>query len=221
MQKIKNPKMFLVILSSFMFLTSCLEGLSEVSDPSEVLSRVPTTVEEAEQVSAAVSEKTIRLEKLLFKTSYGKFTFFISRSNRGDNLANVLLTKDFNRDKMDDWVSQVIASIGSNVVDEKIEEIKALRDAETDPSLIARYNKIINNIEAKKSISNKKIVEFKKIIVSAKIHLLNVLEWISAISLRRITHEKSLDTAISTVSALDPLSKKLEEIEGEDEDDDE
>lgn len=216
MQKVKNSLMYLVSLNLYFFLISCTANITTSNSIGQTPTEDPIDQTQEEVEAERIITKLETLHQLLLRTSEGRFVLTIAELSGEEGLALYLQGSEFDLAKMKTWVNKVMANIdtiNTPVVSEKIEEIKALRDAATDPVLIARYDRIIERMENKHQVARADIRPLKTAIKTAISNLIDTGNWISDEFVRRVTFEDASNTAGYTELALTPLDVQLDRIE--------
>lgn len=215
MQKTPKYLVGLVSLSLCFFLLSCGTTITN-SSSAPVLTPEPEPISRVEIVEA--EEIILDLEgfhNLLVETSEGRFVLKIANLHNEELLITYLRGSDFDLDEMILWADKVIAAtkrLSAPIVNEKIREVKALRDAETDTELRARYNAIILRMESNQRTVKVDVQPLERAVNSALVNLVSVEDWIEDRTGRQLVFSDALETAYLAEASLQKLDLELERM---------
>lgn len=222
MQKIKNSLIYLISLNLCFFLISCEKNVSN----SDLVGQVPDQISDqtppetpqtpAETEAESIVQDLKDLQNLLLRTSEGRFVLKIANFSDEASLAAYLQDSEFNLAEMLTWADRVIEKIhtlNTPIVNEKIAEIEALRDATTDQELIVRYNSIIARMQSNEQKAILDIQLLKTEIKKAITNLVATQLWINESTGRRILLQKAYNAAIDTDLSLQRLDLELDRID--------
>lgn len=186
--------------------------------PDQISDQTPpeTPQTPAETEAESIVQDLKDLQNLLLRTSEGRFVLKIANFSDEASLAAYLQDSEFNLAEMLTWADRVIEKIhtlNTPIVNEKIAEIEALRDATTDQELIVRYNSIIARMQSNEQKAILDIQLLKTEIKKAITNLVATQLWISESAGRRILLQKAYNAAIDTDLSLQRLDLELDRID--------
>lgn len=146
----------LTIISLSLWTISCgqmdLVSIDSIdaSGPSS-LAKLEATEEGAEQLFKEQRDLNRQLG-----ASYSKVVSAVAQASNPFTLAKLVLSDDTDLEKLFEWADELldnIEKVRTPLINDKVAAIRALRDAETDPELRARYDAILERMEEEHTVA--------------------------------------------------------------------
>ncbi|MBE8221862.1 MAG: hypothetical protein HAW60_03945 [Bdellovibrionales bacterium] len=165
----------LLMSSLFLWTISC--GQIELSsvDGIQPLSKI-TQVEKN-------TEKLINSHKLLnteLARSYSKVISKVSDAANPFTLARLILDNESGLDELFDWADKLLDNlekVNSPLVNSRADEIRELRDSESDPELRERYDAILERLEEEHSVTRINVSYLQRKVRKGILNLNKAQDW--------------------------------------------
>lgn len=168
----------LIIISMSLWTISC----GQIDLVSTDFSSRVTPSEKVEEAERAVEELVSEHQKLnqKLKKSYSKVVSVVSQASHPFALAKFILSDDINLEKLLEWADELLDNINrvnTPLVNGKADQIRALRNAETDADLRARYDAILVRLEEEHTVSSVNVSSLQRKVQSGMRSTQKALDW--------------------------------------------
>lgn len=170
----------LLMASLFLWTISC--GQIELVSMDSMQASGPSALSRLEVVEASATE-LIEQHKLLNRElgrSYSRVVVAAAKASNPFTLAKLIFSEGSSLEELLGWADTLLDSIrrvNSPLVSDRVTAIRALRDAETDPVLRARYDAILTRVEEEHTVTRVSVVSLQRKVQQGIRNIVRAQDW--------------------------------------------